>query len=250
MPDRHLRRRGVARRAGRERSRYLARRLGTSLRDARTLSRLRQADAAQRAGVSQPFWSRLERGETTAVTLETLASCGAALGLQLAAFFERAPGAEQPRDLEHLRRQSLVVGIAGAGGWTALPEASLSDGPWSRSIDVLLSRPTRREAAVVEIWDLLLDGGQAMRGLDTKVAALRDQLSQGWRVHGLLVVRGTARNRRLVEELRPLFAAKYPASSSGWLRALTQPDTVMPAADGLAWTDVRGTRLVAARLRA
>ena len=194
MPDRHLRRGGLARRAGRDRSRYIARRIGTSLRDARTLLRLRQADAARRAGVSQPFWSRLERGESSAVSLETLAACGAALGMQLAAFFEQAPGADQPRDLEHLRRQSLIVRIASAGGWTALPEANLGNaGPWSRSIDVLLGRATSREAAVIEIWDLLLDGGQAMRGLDTKVASLRDQLSDSWRVQGLLVIRGTAR---------------------------------------------------------
>jgi hypothetical protein len=200
--------------------------------------------------VSQPFWSRLEHGATTAVSLETLSSCGAAVGLQLAAFLENAPSADQPRDLEHLRRQSLVVGIAAAGGWTAMPEANLADaGPWSRSIDVLLGRAARREAAVVEIWDLLLDGGQAMRGLDTKAGALRDQLGERWRVRGLLVVRGTARNRRLVQELEPLFAAKYPAPSQAWIRALAERDVAMPDGDGLAWTDVAGTRLVAARLR-
>jgi transcriptional regulator with XRE-family HTH domain len=220
------------------------------LREARAMQRLRQADVAARAGVSQPFWSRLERGRTATVTLETLAACGAALGLQLAAFFEEAPGADQPRDLEHLRRQSLVIRISRSGGWTALPEARLADGPWSPSIDVLLGRPLQREAAVIEIWDLLADGGQAMRGLDSKVAGLRGQLSDGWRVRGLLVIRGTSRNRRLVNELGPLLATKYPASSSAWLRALGEPATPMPDADGLAWTDVAGTHLIAARLRA
>jgi len=249
MPDRHLRRSGSARRIARDRSRYLSRRVGTSLRDARTLLGLRQADAARRAGVSQPFWSRLERGSAVAVTLETLAACGAALGLQLAVFFEGAPGADQPRDLEHLRRQSLVARVATAGGWTAIPEAGLGDrGPWSRSIDVLLGRAARREAAVIEIWDLLLDGGQAMRGLDAKVDALRQQLGDGWRIRGLLIVRGTARNRRLVHELAPLFGMKYPAASTAWLRALEHPDAPMPDANGLAWTDVAGTRLIAARL--
>lgn len=125
MPDRHLRRAGGARRVARERARYLARRAGTMLRDARLSLGLRQVDAAARAGVSQPFWSRLERGVTTAVSLETLAACGAAVGLQLAAFFERAPGASLPRDIEHLRRQSLLVTIAAGGSWHAAPEALL-----------------------------------------------------------------------------------------------------------------------------
>ena len=112
------------------------------------------------------------------------------------------PGADLPRDIEHLRRQNLVVATAQAGGWTAIPEATLDEGRWSRSIDVLLSRAARREAAVVEIWDLLLDGGEAMRGLAAKVQALRAQLDPAWRVQGLLLVRGTHRNRALVRELR------------------------------------------------
>ena len=136
----------------------------------------------------------------------TLCACAAALNVQLAAFVEAMPGADLPRDIEHLRRQNLVVATAQAGGWTAIPEATLDEGRWSRSIDVLLSRAARREAAVVEIWDLLLDGGEAMRGLAAKVQALRAQLDPAWRVQGLLLVRGTHRNRALVRELHDLFA--------------------------------------------
>ncbi len=124
----------------------------------------------------------------------------------------------------------------------------MDPGRWSRSIDVLLERAARREAAVVEIWDLLVDGGEAMRGLESKVQAVRERLGGGWRVQGLLVVRGTHRNRTLVRELRDLFAARYPASSAAWLRALADPGTPMPSERGFAWTSVDGSRLVAARL--
>jgi hypothetical protein len=158
------------------------------------------------------------------------------------------PGADLPRDIEHLRRQNLIVSIAKAGGWTAIPEARLDAGRWSRSIDVLLGRATRREAAVVEIWDLLLDGGEAMRGLAGKVQAVRAQLDSRWQVQGLLLVRGTHRNRGLVRQLRDLFGATYPAPSSAWLRALTDSGTAMPGAGGFGWTSVDGTRLFAARL--
>jgi len=96
MPDRRLRRAGTARRAARDRAPYVLRRAGAMLRDARLALGLRQSDAAERAGVSQSFWSRIERGVTTAVSVETLAACGAAVGLQLAAFFERAPGSQPP----------------------------------------------------------------------------------------------------------------------------------------------------------
>ena len=101
---------------------------------------------------------------------------------------------------------------------------------------------------MIEIWDLLLDGGEAMRGLASKVQALREQLGTAWQVQGLLVVRGTHRNRALVRDLRQLFAARYPASSQAWLKALTDPATPMPSTAGFAWTSVDGSRLVAARL--
>jgi hypothetical protein len=209
---------------------------------------LTQAQVAERAAVSQQEVSHLERGHGGNAALQTWASVGAALGLQLAAFFEHAPGASQPADLQHLRGQNLIVSTAAEGGWVSTPEAVLpEDGRSPRSIDVLLVREVRREAAVVELWDLLLDGGAAMRGLESKTHATRTRLGPGWRVEGLLLVRATARNRDLVRGLTPLFAARYPASSAEWLMALASPATPMPPQAGFAWTDVAGSRLIAAR---
>ena len=185
-----------------------------------------------------------------ASTLVTLCACAAALNVQLAAFVEAMPGADLPRDIEHLRRQNLVVATAQAGGWTAIPEATLDEGRWSRSIDVLLSRAARREAAVVEIWDLLLDGGEAMRGLAAKVAgaarAARPRMARA----------GPARRPRHAPEPGPraraattLFAATLPGILAGVApSARRMPGTAMPAAAGFGWTSVDGTRLVAARL--
>lgn len=236
--------------AGRARAVYVARRLGTGLREARLAAGLHQREVAARAGVSQPEVSRLEGGHGSDTGIDTWAACAAAVGLQLAAFLEQAPGADLPRDLEHLRRQNLVIATSIPGGWRAEPEAALSgDGPRPRSIDVLLTRVARREAAVVEVWDLLTDGGAAMRGLEAKVLATKARLGPGWRVRGLLVVRGTQRNRGLIGGLAALFAARYPASSLAFLRALRDPGTPLPDADGLAWTDVQGVRLLASRLR-
>ena len=237
--------------AGRARAAYVATRLGTGLKDARLAAGLLQREVAARAGVSQPEIARLEHGHGAGTGLDTWAACGAAVGLQLAAFFEAAPGAQLPRDIEHLKRQNLVIATAAAGGWHAEPEAALpGDGPRPRSIDVLLTRAVRREAAVIEVWDLLLDGGAAMRGLEAKVLATRERLRPDWRVEGLLVVRATSRNRRLIGGLGSLFASRYPASSRAWLRALNTADAPMPTAAGLAWTDVPGSRIFATRLAA
>ena len=246
----HDRRATRLHRQGVERARYLARRLGTGLREWRHAQGLTQAQLGDRVGVSQREISRLECGAAADANVEMWAVCGAALGLQLAAFFEGAPGADQPRDLQHLRRQNLVIASAAPGGWRGEPESALpDDGPRPRSIDVLLTRAARREAAVVEVWDLILDGGAAMRGLEAKVLATRARLGPEWRAEGVLLVRGTQRNRRLVASLGALFAARYPASSRAWLRAFADPAAPMPQAGGFAWTDVNGGHLRAARLR-
>jgi transcriptional regulator with XRE-family HTH domain len=235
---------------GRARASYVAKRLGVGLREGRLAAGLPQRAVAVRAGVSQPEIAKLEGGLGSDTGIDTWAACGAAVGLQLAAFFEAAPGADVPRDIEHLKRQNLVIATAASGGWRSEPESALAgDGPRPRSIDVLLTRAVRREAAVVEVWDLVVDGGQVMRSLEAKVLATRERLGADWHVEGLLIVRGTQRNRRLIGALSALFAARYPASSREWLRTLSQAVVPMPGAGGLAWTDVKGDHLRPARLR-
>jgi hypothetical protein len=217
---------------------------------------MRQADVARLAGIAQSFESRMELGKGLAASIETWAAVAAAVGSQLAAFLEDLPGADRPRDYEHLRRQQLVITTSQAGGWRARPEHRTDKrSQWAHNVDVRLDRSARRETAIVEIWDWIDDVGAAARGLIAKmVAAEREHAAheldggERWRVAGLMIVRGTRRNRGLVSEFRSLFRSQYPAPSRSWLAALTQPDAPMPSEPGFLWTDVRGTRLLAARL--
>ena len=243
------RRASAAQRTGRSRATYLARRVGTGLREARIASGLRQRDVADRAGVSQSYLSDLERGRWPGVSLLVLANCAAAVGAQLAAFLEAQPGADAPRDVQHLRRQSLVIAFAARGGWTGVAESSVGELPRPQSIDVLLTRVARREACVTEIWDWVEDGGDAIRGLERKILATSARLGPDWRVEGLLLLRRTARNQALVRSIAPLLRARYPASSARWLLALRDPAVAMPDGRGFAWTSVDGTRFIPARLR-
>ncbi len=174
MPDRSRRRAGSVRVLGRRRSTYLAHRLGIGLRESRVALAMTQAAASDRAGVSQGFWSALEHGRGSAASLETLAACAAAVGTQLAAFVEATPGADLPRDIAHLRGQAAILRFAAPGGWIGSPEADIDvRSRRSRAIDVRLDRRDGREIAVVELVDLLADGGDALRGLSDKVRAVR-----------------------------------------------------------------------------
>lgn len=189
--------------------------------------------------------SRLERGLGDSASLQTWALAAAAVGQQLVSFLEDVPGAHAPRDLEHLRRQELVIAAARSGGWVARPEAPLLvGGGRPRSIDVLLDREMRRELAIVEVWDFLDDVGAGLRSLDEKRLALEERAAER-HVGALWVVRGTRRNRALIGSLPELFTSRFPASSHDWLRALGDSAAPMPADTGLVWTDVAGTRLVA-----
>ena len=247
------RRVGAQARAGQVRAGIVSKRLGTALRDARTSAGMTQAQVADRAALSQTLISDLERGLGTTASIETWGMVAAAVGEQLVGFLERAPGADVPRDIEHLRRQSALIAIAASGGWRALPELRLDqDARWSRSIDVALVRGPSHEAIVVEIWNWFEDVGGALRGLGGKVAALRDQLdpSVEWTIRGLFIVRDTRRNRQLVSELGPMLGARFPGNARAWLRALTDAAQRMPDGDGLLWSDRAGTGLKASRLRA
>ena len=110
----HARRASRTRMQARSRARYLAERIGRSVLDARTGSGMRQREVAERAGISQSFYSRIELGHGSRASLETLVACALACDAQLAAFLEALPGASLPRDIGHVRRQQAVIALAAA----------------------------------------------------------------------------------------------------------------------------------------
>jgi transcriptional regulator with XRE-family HTH domain len=224
----------------------ISRRLGVALREARLASGRLQREVAADAGISQTRCSDLERGRGAGATIATWALAAEAVGEQLVVFLERVPGAERPRDYEHLRRQQLVIRTARDGGWKALPEMPIDTGTFrSRSVDVLLARETRREAVVVEVWDWFADLGAAIRDVNAKQAAAARLFDGAMRIQGLWIVRGTHRNRILVREFRDLLEASFPGSPSAWLRALADPGAPMPPGRALLWTDAEASRLIA-----
>jgi len=218
------------------------------LRLARQQAGLRQAEVGRRAGVSQSYLSQAERGLGHDGSVETWAALAAAVGMQLAAFIELAPGATAPRDGQHLARQQHAIRVSAPGGWTGRPEVRIAtaDGH-QRFIVVLLERTATREAVVVEIVDLIADLGEDLRGIERKVDALR-VLRPDWRVAGLLIIRGTVRNRAVVRSLGTLLASRF-TSGVGWIRALTL-GAPLPEGDGILWSGSQRVEWTPVRLPA
>jgi transcriptional regulator with XRE-family HTH domain len=255
-PAVRVRRAGRQEVAARHRARTIAVRMGTALRGARLAAGLEQAEVGRRSGLSQVHISRLERGAGDGASLRTWSRVASAVGEQLVAFLELTPGADQPRDFQHLMRQDALIKFATPGGWQSLPEFAVDSGTTrSRSVDVALIRVTSGEAIVAEIWDWFDDVGAGLRSLDGKVDAMRQRLAHrpspngsAWNVQGLYVVRDTRRNRALIGQLGGLFGARFRASSYRWLEALGDPSRKLPAGHGLLWSDRTGLTLRASRL--
>lgn len=231
-------------------SEALAERLGRTVKEARTMLGLTQAQVAERAGVAPSTVGEMERGNAADVSLLVWVRVALAVDRDLRAFLEGIPGADVPRDYVHLRNQERILAFAATGGWTGMPEAALdADGRRSRAADVLLRRTT--EEAVVEVYDWFDDVGAAWRG-STRKQARASMASTGRGGSGEMglcwVVRATQRNRRLIREHARMFAAWFPGSSRAWLAALSDASAPMPTARGLVWISVDGTRLSAVRL--
>ncbi len=237
----------------------LAAKLGRSLRDARLVARLTQAQAARRAGLSQSAWSQLEIAANPSYTLATWDRAAHAVGSALNGYLTQATAAGTPRDAVHLKNQELVIRTALAGRWRALPEEPIDrEARTSRAADVLLYRrspDTASEYALFEVIDWFEDVGAPSRDWSRRLDAVERYAISHMvgdealpRTSGCWVVRATTRNRRLVAEHRHFFRARFPGSGRAWLAALNDPGAPMPVEPALLWVSVNGERLFHVRL--
>ena len=99
-----------------------------------------------------------------------------------------------------------------------------------------------------EIWNRFGDVGRAVRSTDRKIAeaATIAALIGGddpYRIASCWLLVDTAANRSVVARYPEIFATRFPGSSLKWVSALTEGGPV-PNKPGLAWLDLRASRLV------
>lgn len=232
------------------RTREQTARLGGRIREARARRRLTQQQLGARVGLSRSAVSAIERGLGGGHTLDTWQRLAVALDIRLNIDLGRDP-VEEPIDAGHLRIQELVLRLGRAAGYHGSFELATRPADPARSTDVGLRDDRRRRLTFVECWNTIGDLGAAARSSSRKLAeaealAVAVGGERPHRVAGCWVVRATARNRDLVRRYPEVFAARFPGSSVGWVRALTL-GTRPPAEPGLVWCDVAATRLYAWR---
>jgi transcriptional regulator with XRE-family HTH domain len=208
---------------------------GEHVRLARSAAGMLQREVAIRAGVSGTMVCRMELGQGGSIGLDSWAAVAAVLGVELVADFREPAGSL--RGQVEMRCHRLVASVAGDGGWVARTEivrASPDRAP--SSVETILVRPFRTEAAVVHAWHPGPDVGAALGDLGARCEQLRRSLGPGWSVSALVLCPSTTAGRRRVTEVAERLAAELPANGSDWMGALRHKRSPMPAG-GLLWTD-------------
>lgn len=207
-----------------------------------------QRVAADKVGISQTAWSRIETGLGRHVPLQTWVAIGVVLDRPLAVSLSRPLDAPRGSvDSGHLEIQEHVLRLARATGRHGTFELPTRPTDPSRSTDVGIRDDRHRVLIQVECWNTFGDLGAAIRATNRKTAEAAAHAiattagdTDPYRVATVWVVRASAGNRAIIARYPNIVDAAFPGSSRRWVAALTQ-GTEPPAAPGLVWYDP-GTR--------
>lgn len=212
--------------------------IGGEVREMRKRRGWTQARLGREAEVGRLVIGRIERG-VGPLDLETLDRIAVALGVPIAAGFDRDPQVEVA-DAGHLGVQEIVLRMGRATGYgTQFELPTRPNEPW-RSADVVLAARSRGLAILAECWNTFGDIGAATRSSRRKLVEL-DQLAAamwgpGTRAVLVWVVRDTSRNRALVGRYPAVFASTFSGSSHAWVNTLAN-GAEPPSEPGLVWCD-------------
>ena len=205
-------------------------RIGVAVRRSREKRGLRQIDVAGTVGVSAQTVSMIERGHLDSLTVHTVRTIAAAVGIDLP-FAPRGRGAQidQLIDEEHSAMVDLVVGRLTSDGWEAMIEFSFNEYGDRGAVDVLAWRPETRTLLIVETKSRLANLGDACRALDVKARKVPQlaATARGWRaanVGVLLVMQECSRERAAVARRRATFDCAFPARNLDVREWLHRPD--------------------------
>lgn len=211
--------------------------VGARLRRARLATGRSQAEVAAATGMSQSSVSRIELGRIGSVPISALAALATVVGHALEVTV-RGPADGNGTAMQD-RCHRLAAEMAARGGWVIWTRIDASDP--SRS-ETVLTRPARREVAIIRVWDVIGNVGSAYAGLARRIAQEADRLGEAWTVSGAVIICATGHNRRRLSDAPRPTEDPFPVRGSAWLAALGF-DVAMPRGIGMIWTDQTVQRL-------
>ena len=207
-------------------------RVGSVFRAVRIRRGLRQADVAAAGGVSQTVVSTVENGDLERVSLRSIRTVAAALGISLP-FAPRWRGSDLAKllDEKHAAIVDALVRRIAALGWVVRPEHTFNVQGERGSIDVLAWHPACRAVLVIEVKTVVVDLQDLLASMDRK-RRLAGPIARelGWnpiRVGTLLVMPEETQARHAVDRFRSVFDVAYPDRGRLVQRWLRSPDRDM-----------------------
>jgi transcriptional regulator with XRE-family HTH domain len=145
-------------------------RFGTAMRQIRIRRRLRQADVARLAGVSQPTLSRIERGHLASLTLDSVRRVAAVLDVRVDLIARwRAGDLDRLLNARHAQFHELVARrFAGMPGWVQQPEVSFAIYADRGVIDILAFHAASDTVLVIELKTDIADVNELVGTVDRK----------------------------------------------------------------------------------
>ena len=209
-------------------------RLGTALRKLRFERGWTQAELADRAGVSQSFVSRTERGKLGSSSIGGLRALADALDARIDIRLLWHGG-----DLDRLlnRRHSAMHEIvarlfSSLPEWVTAPEVSYAIYGERGTIDILAWHAASAVAVVIELKTEIVDIQELIGKLDQKRRlAPRIAAERGWAprsVGALLIVAESRTNRRRVATHATVLRSAFPGDGRSVSSFLRRPDAARP----------------------
>ncbi len=190
----------------------------------------RQADLAERAGLSTSVVSRLEHGGLGAMQLNGARRVAAVLDIRLEVQPRgRAADLDRTLNWRHAALAEFVAGWLGATrGWEVRPEVSFSEYGERGVVDLLARHEPTGSLLVIELKTEVIDLGDVLGTLDRKRrlgAVIARSLEWGpGPISCALLIGDSVTNRRRVAAHAALVAAALPDRGpvlARWLRAPT-----------------------------
>jgi transcriptional regulator with XRE-family HTH domain len=217
-------------------------RFGRAVRAIRHVNAWRQADLAQRAGVSRSAVARVEAGQLGSMSFAQVEAIALATGGQFGLDF-RWRGADLDRllDEDHASLEDELAALYRRGGWDeVVVEATFAEAGERGSIDVFAWHRATGIVAVNEVKATVPDAGNTLAGVDRK-ARLAPIVARrrGWTcraVARILVIADTRTARRRVARHETLFRGAFPMRSREVRAWIDRPE--LPAAAGILFLPV------------
>jgi transcriptional regulator with XRE-family HTH domain len=204
-------------------------RVGASIRAVRVRRRWRQADVAERAGVSRAFVSLVERGHLDRASLSMLRRVADALEMRVDVTVRwRAGEIDRLLNARHSAlHESVALFLQDLTGWTFAPEVSFAIYGERGVIDILAFHAEPRCLLVIELKTEIVDVQELLGVFDRKMRlARRIAAERGWdatSVSGWVIVARSRTSQRRIEAHQTMLRAALPLDGHAMRAWLARP---------------------------